>query len=101
MKPLSHRIQQYSFGGETLQLSVPVDKEVQENYELEKQAGKHPFFPYWAKLWPASIGLCHYLEANKYLLQNKTVLELAAGLGLPSLLAARYAASVICSDYMP
>lgn len=29
------------------------------------------------------------------------MLELAAGLGLPSLVAARYAKQVICSDYLP
>jgi predicted nicotinamide N-methyase len=38
---------------------------------------------------------------NTHLLAGRRVLELAAGLGLPSLVAAHYAAAVTCSDYLP
>ena len=58
-------------------------------------------FPYWGKCWPAAIALSNFIEKNTTLVQNKNVLELAAGLGLPSLVAARYAKQVICSDYLP
>lgn len=57
--------------------------------------------PYWAKVWPAALGLCEFLQANLHYIQSKTVTELAAGLGLPSIFAAKYAAKVHCSDIEP
>jgi predicted nicotinamide N-methyase len=57
--------------------------------------------PYWAKVWPAALGLCYFLHDNVHYVKHKTVTELAAGLGLPSLFAARYAAKVYCSDIEP
>jgi predicted nicotinamide N-methyase len=57
--------------------------------------------PYWAKVWPAAIGLCYFLENNLGYVQNKKVLELAAGLGLPSIYAASFAQQVIASDIEP
>ena len=40
-----------------------------------------------------------YLK-NSYIIQNKKLLELAAGLGLPSMVAGKFAHSVYCSDYI-
>lgn len=57
--------------------------------------------PYWARLWPASIGLSLYLSQHPHWVQVPLVLELAAGVGLPSLIAARFAQQVICSDIEP
>ena len=34
-------------------------------------------------------------------MQNKKLLELAAGIGLPSFVAAKYASHICCSDYAP
>lgn len=56
-------------------------------------------FPFWAKLWPASFALCHFIEDHSDWVTNKKVLELAAGLGLPSLYVSEFAMSVHCSDY--
>ncbi len=57
--------------------------------------------PYWAKLWPAAFGLCRFLKNNLHYLHNKKVLELAAGLGLPGMVAAKHAAQVHLSDIEP
>lgn len=57
--------------------------------------------PYWARIWPASIGLCEFLAREPQYLAGKRVLELAAGLGLPGLLAAATAAQVTLSDLDP
>ena len=57
--------------------------------------------PYWAKLWPAAVALATYLHEHPALISGKNVLELAAGLGLPSLVAAAHARSVVCSDHVP
>ena len=60
--------------------------------------GRMDSFPYWSKLWPAAVAISTYLEQHSHLIKSKKVLELAAGLGLPSLVSARYAAEVICTD---
>ena len=96
---LPQQVQEFNFGSEKLQLCVPDETAVREKYEKEKNNGQAPAFPYWAKLWPASVALCNYLHSHSGLIKDKLVLELAAGLGLPSLLAARYARQVICSDH--
>lgn len=54
--------------------------------------------PYWAKLWPSAVGLA--LHLNKLNLLNKNILEIGAGLALPSLLCAKKEANVIVTDYL-
>jgi predicted nicotinamide N-methyase len=56
-------------------------------------------FPYWAKVWPSAIALLDVLKAHPHLIQNKHVLEIAAGIGLPSLMMADIAKSIQISDY--
>lgn len=43
--------------------------------------------------------MASFISAHSEYVRDKTVLELAAGLGLPSIIAARHASSVCCSDY--
>ena len=54
--------------------------------------------PYWARIWPAAIGLCSFLQEHLHYIQHKKVLELAAGLGLPGIFSAAYAQQVCISD---
>jgi predicted nicotinamide N-methyase len=56
-------------------------------------------FPFWAKLWPAAKALTEFIQEYPHWVTNKKLLELGAGLGLPSLYASRFASTVICSDY--
>jgi predicted nicotinamide N-methyase len=56
-------------------------------------------FPFWAKLWPSSIALLDVLKAHPHLIQNRHVLEIGAGIGLPSLMMAGVAKSIQISDY--
>jgi predicted nicotinamide N-methyase len=56
-------------------------------------------FPYWAKVWPSAIALLNVLKKHPSLIRDKTVLELGAGIGLPSLLMADITKSIIISDY--
>lgn len=56
-------------------------------------------FPYWAKVWPSAIALVKVLQKHPSLIKDKTVLELGAGVGLPSLLMADITKSIIISDY--
>jgi predicted nicotinamide N-methyase len=56
-------------------------------------------FPYWAKVWPSAIALHNVLQKHPSLIKDKTVLELGAGIGLPSLLMANEANAIQVSDY--
>ena len=94
-------IESYQFGTEEVQAFVPAYDWIQEQYQRSKAAGENPEFPYWAKVWPAAKALCAMIAAVPTLVKDKQVLELAAGLGLPSLLAARFANKVTVSDYIP
>lgn len=57
--------------------------------------------PYWARLWPASLGLSNFILQHPHWVQVPLVLELAAGIGLPSIVAARFAQQVMCTDIEP
>ena len=89
--------QHFSFSGKEIQLLIPDSNAVHQYYLEQKESDGRNF--YWARLWPASVALCHFLADNINLIQDKKVAELAAGLGLPSMLAAHYAKEVECSDY--
>jgi predicted nicotinamide N-methyase len=56
-------------------------------------------FPYWAKVWPSAIALVKVLQTHPSLIRDKSVLELGAGIGLPSLLMASEAKTIQVSDY--
>lgn len=99
--PIEYNIQEFDFGQQRLRLSVPDEQSVKEDFTAQQQKQQDPVFPYWAKLWPASLAMCEYIEKHAVLIKGKVVLELAAGLGLPSILASQYARKVICSDYVP
>ena len=66
----------------------------------QKAENKQASFPYWAQVWPAAIALAQFVVNHPKYTKNKTVLELAAGLGLPSLAAAPLAKNVACTDYI-
>ena len=55
------------------------------------------FLPYWAELWPSGIALAQAVGALD--LDGVRVLELGAGLGLPSLAAALRGADVLATDW--
>jgi predicted nicotinamide N-methyase len=55
-------------------------------------------FPFWSVVWPSAVGLCHFISSRPELIRGRRVLELAAGLGLPSLYSVGFAESVCCSD---
>jgi len=79
-----------------ISLWVPNQEALQKDYHL--QEGKMDF-PYWAKLWPSAKVLAKFLLDNPDYIRDRRVLELAGGLGLPSLFAASLAHSIVCSDY--
>jgi predicted nicotinamide N-methyase len=74
-------------------------KKVQEWYAREQRTNQDIPFPFWAQVWPSSIALAGFIENNRQYVKDKNVTELAAGLGLPSIVAARYARQVLASDF--
>jgi predicted nicotinamide N-methyase len=55
------------------------------------------FLPYWAELWPSGVALAEHIAARD--LRGSRVVELGAGLGLPSLAAALRGADVLATDW--
>jgi predicted nicotinamide N-methyase len=59
-----------------------------------------PLMPYWAVLWRSGVALGRALAAGPRL-DDRRVVELGCGLGVPSLVAARMGASVLATDEAP
>ncbi|HEY8705752.1 MAG TPA: hypothetical protein VIL98_13430 [Gaiellaceae bacterium] len=55
------------------------------------------FLPYWAELWPSGVALAR--AVGELDVRGARVLELGAGLGLPSLAAALGGAGVLATDW--
>lgn len=93
-------IQSFQFHQQRLEAFVPDAEWIEQDYLEQKTAGNDPPFPYWAKVWPAAQALCEFIAQQPEIVKDQSVLELAAGVGLPSLLAARFAKSIVVSDYI-
>lgn len=93
-------LQNFSFGDKKISIYVPDILEIQSLHEQQLVENKNSHFPYWAKVWPSAIALCEFLEKNNHFIKNKNIVELAAGLGLPSIVAAEYVSHIYCSDYL-
>ena len=94
-------VRTFLFDEFSVQLLLPVPDIFRDRFEMKKILKEDVPFPYWARLWPSAVAMCRFLAANRTLLKNKKVLELASGLGLPGLMAAQIAAEVVVSDYDP
>jgi predicted nicotinamide N-methyase len=65
---------------------------------IDEQAfDEDEFLPYWAELWPSGLALAHVVAGLD--VAGTRVLELGAGLGLPSLAAAIRGADVLATDW--
>jgi predicted nicotinamide N-methyase len=73
---------------------------VQNIDDLLDQVTDENEIPFWAELWPASIGLAKFIFEHPALFQGKKVLELGAGVGLAGIAAKLSGATVIQSDFL-
>ncbi len=95
---LLHTQQQtFKFGEIVIKLLLPKQQELRKEWQEQKLS----HFPFWGKCWPAAEALSGFLASNPVYVKDKTVLELAGGLGLPSLVASSFAKEVCCSDFLP
>jgi predicted nicotinamide N-methyase len=82
--------------GRELTLLRPPDAEAL----LDEEAFEHEeFLPYWAELWPSGLALARHVAGLP--VSGLQVVELGAGLGLPSLAAALGGARMLATDWAP
>lgn len=83
----------------SLALSIPDSGSVKSTYEQLLEKNPLTPFPFWAKLWASSKALTSFLINHSELIQDKSVLEIGAGIGQPSFTIAAKAKEVIISDH--
>jgi predicted nicotinamide N-methyase len=82
-----------------ISLYIPDPFLVKSTYETLLIENSATPFPFWAKVWPSAVALSSFLEQYQDLIKNKTVVEIGAGIGLPSFSIANSAASITITDY--
>ncbi|TCD48753.1 methyltransferase domain-containing protein [Chlorobium sp. N1] len=76
---------------------------VKDSYALLDRIDPEEFLkdeqmPYWAEIWPSALALCDFLSESVPL-SGKRVVEIGAGTGLVSVVAASLGAGVVATDY--
>jgi len=82
-----------------LMLYVPIPEKVKANYEQRLKLDTSTAFPFWAKIWPSSKAMTQFLAIEPQWVKGKKVLEVGAGVGLPSFAIAHLAREVIVTDH--
>ena len=94
------RFEPVTIGGTTLEILQLADLEALVD-RLAQRAGAGPIeLPYWAKIWPASMLLGHFLT-HLDPGQGRTLLELGAGVGICGLFAAARGFKALITDIHP
>lgn len=78
---------------------------VSDSYALLDRMSPEEFIkdeqmPYWAEIWPSAITLSSFI-ADELKLEGQRVIEIGAGVGLVSVVAAWKGARVLATDYSP
>lgn len=78
---------------------IPDPEKIKPVYEnlLSKNAATP--FPFWAKIWPSAKAMSAFLQREPVWIEGKSVIEIGAGIGLPSLIMAARASAMIISDH--
>ena len=84
---------------DNLFLHVPIPEMVKPTYEHLLKLDANTAFPFWAKIWPSSKAMSAFLLLEPHWINGKKVLEIGAGLGLPSFSIAHLAKEVIVTDH--
>jgi len=82
-----------------LQLYVPDPDQVKPIYDQLIASNPDTVFPFWARIWPSSLALTSFLQKETQWIRSKHVLEIGAGIGLPSFSISREASTLVISDY--
>lgn len=84
-----------------LTLYVPDPALIQSTYQKLAAENTATIFPYWAKVWASAHAMTRFLQEEPSWVQNKRVLEIGAGVGIPSFSIASQTKNIIISDYAP
>lgn len=82
-------------------LYMPDPALVKSIYEELLKTDTATAFPFWAKIWPAARALTAFLQTERQWIEGKHVIEIGAGLGLPSFSIAPLTSTLIISDHAP
>ena len=82
-----------------LVLYVPIPEKVKPTYEQLCRLTAGTAFPFWAKIWPSSKAMSQFLTLEPQWIKGKKILEIGAGVGLPSFAIAHLSREVIVSDH--
>jgi predicted nicotinamide N-methyase len=82
-----------------LKLYVPDRDRVKSVYESLLAKDDATPFPFWAKIWPSADAMTLFLKAEPHWIDGKHVLEIGAGIGVPSFAMAAHASTMIISDH--
>ena len=82
-----------------LSLYVPIPELVKPTYEDLLKLNVNTPFPFWARIWPSSKAMSQFLAIEPEWVRGKKILEVGAGLGLPSFAIAHLAREVIVTDH--
>ena len=82
-------------------LYVPDPALIQSTYQKLAAENTAAIFPYWAKIWASAHAMTQFLQEEPSWVQNKIVLEIGAGVGIPSFCIASLTKKIIISDYAP
>ncbi len=88
----------YDFGGRPFIFLSVLDSYALLDRISPEEFVKDEQMPYWAEIWPSAITLSTFLSGERPL-QGLRALELGAGVGMVSVVAASKGASVYATDY--
>jgi predicted nicotinamide N-methyase len=102
MPPLfeTHRITK-QVGGLRIRLELIDDFDTALAHYAHAYPRSTAMIPYYTALWPSAVALAEYIVRRFGRLDNRRVLELGCGLGLPAIVAAKMGATVLAVDAHP
>lgn len=80
-------------------LYIPAPDLVKATYESLLARDPATPFPFWAQRWPSSKAMASFLTTETNWIEGKQVLEIGAGIGLPSFIIANLTKGMIISDH--
>ncbi len=92
----SYQLKQVELKINSQQISLTKVSNIDDLLERAVSADEIPF---WAELWPASIGLAQYIFDHEKELRGKDLLELGSGVGLSGIAAKMAGGQVVQSDF--
>ena len=90
-----------NFGKIDIRLRLIDDFDKVLDYCADNFPDNTDMIPYYADLWPSAEALTGFICTNHSNINNKTVIELGCGLGLPAIACAKLGASVTATDFHP